>query len=128
MPPQGESTGVAIEDGVLLAHVLSRRDTGRSVPQMLADYEALRRADVEALHKTSMARWNAPAPAGCNHPSSGGPAAETIVEEPRNLTARAAATQAKPMTGLRGRRTERSPVASSTRGTTRLVSAAPIAG
>ncbi|TQV96614.1 hypothetical protein V2A60_003000 [Cordyceps javanica] len=64
MPPQGESTGVAIEDGVLLAHVLSRRDTGRSVPQMLADYEALRRADVEALHKTSMTRWNAPAPAG----------------------------------------------------------------
>ncbi|KAJ6786316.1 hypothetical protein PWT90_09327 [Aphanocladium album] len=64
MPPQGESTGVAIEDGVQLAHVLSRRDAGRSVPQMLADYEALRRADVTALHKTSMARWNTPAPAG----------------------------------------------------------------
>lgn len=65
MPPQGESTGVAIEDGVLLAHVLSRRDDGRSVPQMIADYEALRRADVAALHKTSMARWKSPAPAGC---------------------------------------------------------------
>ncbi len=63
MPPQGESTGVAIEDGVLLAHVLSRRD-GRSVPRMIADYEALRRADVAALHKTSMARWKSPAPAG----------------------------------------------------------------
>ncbi len=64
MPPQGESTGVAIEDGVLLAHVLSRRDSGRSVPQMLADYETLRRADVDALCKTSTARWNSPAPAG----------------------------------------------------------------
>ncbi|KAJ4165313.1 hypothetical protein LMH87_006950 [Akanthomyces muscarius] len=63
MPPQEESTGVAIEDGVLLAHVLSRRD-GRSVPRMIADYEALRRADVAALHKTSMARWKSPAPAG----------------------------------------------------------------
>ncbi|EGX94712.1 salicylate hydroxylase [Cordyceps militaris CM01] len=64
MPPQGESTGVAIEDGVLLAHVLSRRPAGRSVPQMLADYEVLRRADVAALQKTSIARWNTPMPAG----------------------------------------------------------------
>ncbi|OAA69007.1 salicylate hydroxylase [Cordyceps fumosorosea ARSEF 2679] len=58
MPPQGESTGVAIEDGVLVAHVLSRRGDGRDVSRMIADYEALRRADVAALHRTSMARWN----------------------------------------------------------------------
>lgn len=63
MPPQGESTGVAIEDGVLLAHVLSRRGT-RSMPQMLADYETLRRKDISGLYKTSMTRWNSPAPSG----------------------------------------------------------------
>ena len=60
MPPQGESTGVAIEDGVLLAKVLSRRGE-RSVPAMFADYEALRRADIDKLYKESNARWNSAA-------------------------------------------------------------------
>ncbi|KHN97901.1 salicylate hydroxylase [Metarhizium album ARSEF 1941] len=41
MPPQGEGTGVAIEDGVLLACVLSRRAT-RDIPTMFRDYETLR--------------------------------------------------------------------------------------
>ena len=57
MPPQGESTGVAIEDGVLLAHVFSRRDT-RSVAQMLTDYETLRRADINKLYKDTVWNWN----------------------------------------------------------------------
>ena len=56
MPPQGESTGVAIEDGVLLAHVVSRRGT-RSVPRLLQDYETLRRADIDAMYRTTVARW-----------------------------------------------------------------------
>jgi len=58
MPPQGESTGVAIEDGVLLAHVLSRRGT-RTPQQLVADYERLRRADIDKLFAESTARWNA---------------------------------------------------------------------
>ena len=57
MPPQGESTGVCIEDAVLFAHVLSRRET-RSVAQMMADYESLRRADINKLHNETMFRWN----------------------------------------------------------------------
>ncbi|PWI70637.1 salicylate hydroxylase [Purpureocillium lilacinum] len=63
MPPQGEGTGVAIEDGVLLAHALTRRAT-RTVPQLFADYEALRRADIEQTYRDTMARWNAPVPSG----------------------------------------------------------------
>ncbi|CAM1511162.1 Fc.00g086750.m01.CDS01 [Cosmosporella sp. VM-42] len=62
MPPQGESTGVAIEDGVLFAHVFSRRAT-RSVPRMLADYEKLRRADIDKTYRETMKRWNGPIPA-----------------------------------------------------------------
>lgn len=60
MPPQGESTGVAIEDGVLMAHILSRRDF-RSVPQMLSDFEALRRADIDKLYVSTMRRSSPPA-------------------------------------------------------------------
>lgn len=61
MPPQGESTGVAIEDGILMAHVLSRRDS-RTVPQMLADYEQLRRKDIDALYITTMRRFQTKGP------------------------------------------------------------------
>ncbi|UNI22034.1 hypothetical protein JDV02_007961 [Purpureocillium takamizusanense] len=63
MPPQGEGTGVAIEDGVLLAHVLTRR-AERTIPQLFADYETLRRADIEQTYRDTMARWNAPVPSG----------------------------------------------------------------
>ena len=61
MPPQGEGTGVAIEDGVLLAHVLTRRAM-RPIPQLFADYETLRRPDIEQTYRDTMARWNAPVP------------------------------------------------------------------
>lgn len=56
MPPQGESTGVAIEDAVLLARVVSRRDT-RSVGQMLGDYEALRRPVINKTYDEAVFRW-----------------------------------------------------------------------
>jgi len=55
MPPQGESAGVAIEDGVLLARVLERRGS-RGIDQLLADYEKLRRPLIEKLYKASVAR------------------------------------------------------------------------
>ena len=50
MPPQGESTGIAIEDGVLIARILSR-SASRSVEQLFSDFEALRRADIEKHYK-----------------------------------------------------------------------------
>ena len=57
MPPQGESTGVAIEDGVLLARVFSRRDA-RPVAQLFRDYEDLRRPVIKKTYDETMFRWN----------------------------------------------------------------------
>ncbi|KAH7013799.1 salicylate hydroxylase [Ilyonectria destructans] len=57
MPPQGESTGVAIEDGVLFAHVLSK-GASKGIPQVFAAYESLRRPDIKKLYYESMFRWN----------------------------------------------------------------------
>ena len=50
MPPQGESTGIAIEDGVLLAQIMSRGAT-RSVEQLFSDFESVRRAGIEKHYK-----------------------------------------------------------------------------
>ncbi|KAL7754688.1 hypothetical protein ACKLNR_015358 [Fusarium oxysporum f. sp. zingiberi] len=58
MPPQGESTGIAIEDGVLFAHVLSE-GISTGVPYVMEAYEALRRHDIKKLHAETMFRWNA---------------------------------------------------------------------
>ncbi|KAK2595924.1 hypothetical protein QQS21_006519 [Conoideocrella luteorostrata] len=63
MPPQGESTGIAIEDGVLLARVLSRRTT-KTIDSIFADFETLRRPDIREFYKETMSRWNAKAPGG----------------------------------------------------------------
>jgi len=57
MPPQGESTGVAIEDGVLLARVLQRH-MAREIPQLFDDYEKVRRKPIDKLYKESVWRWN----------------------------------------------------------------------
>ncbi|KAK3943298.1 FAD/NAD(P)-binding domain-containing protein [Diplogelasinospora grovesii] len=56
MPPQGESTGIAIEDGVLIAHVFQRHTT-RSVAQMFHDYERLRRGTIDRLYRETVSRW-----------------------------------------------------------------------
>ncbi|KAH8882578.1 FAD/NAD(P)-binding domain-containing protein [Thozetella sp. PMI_491] len=56
MPPQGESTGIAIEDGVLLARLLERHES-RSVPQIFDDYEKLRRGPVEKVYKETVSMW-----------------------------------------------------------------------
>jgi len=56
MPPQGESTGIAIEDGVLLAHVFKRRSE-RTVAQLLSDYEQLRKKTIDKLYDESTWRW-----------------------------------------------------------------------
>ena len=53
MPPQGESTGLAIEDGVLLARILSRRAT-RSIDQLFADFQSVRRPEIKRHYAASM--------------------------------------------------------------------------
>ncbi|KAF5543343.1 salicylate hydroxylase [Fusarium mexicanum] len=58
MPPQGESTGIAIEDGVLFACVLGE-GISKGVPYVMGAYEALRRDDIKKLHDETMFRWNA---------------------------------------------------------------------
>ncbi|KAF5640410.1 salicylate hydroxylase [Fusarium sp. NRRL 52700] len=58
MPPQGESTGIAIEDGVLFAHVLGE-GIPKGIPYVMEAYEALRRDDIKKLHDETMFRWYA---------------------------------------------------------------------
>ncbi len=56
MPPQGESTGIAIEDAVLLSRVVARHDS-RSVAQIFGDYEKLRRAHIEKVYRETVSMW-----------------------------------------------------------------------
>lgn len=56
MPPIGESIGFAIEDGALIARVLTRHRE-RDVAQLFADYETLRRPAVDRLYKVTTWRW-----------------------------------------------------------------------
>ncbi|KAF4502482.1 salicylate hydroxylase [Fusarium agapanthi] len=55
MPPQGESTDIAIEDDVLFAHVLGE-GISKGVPYVLGAYEAFRRDDIKKLHDETMRR------------------------------------------------------------------------
>jgi len=57
MPPQGESTGVAIEDALLLSHVFSLRSS-HGVSEMLGIYESLRRKEIDTLYKKSVWQWS----------------------------------------------------------------------
>jgi hypothetical protein len=71
MPPQGESTGIAIEDGVLIARILSqhttkaeatrteatRTEVTRSIEQLFSDYESIRRPDIEKHYKAAE-KWS----------------------------------------------------------------------
>ena len=58
MPPQGESTGLSLEDGVLIARVFERRAT-RSLDQLFADYEAVRKPVIDKHYDSAV--W------GMNH-------------------------------------------------------------
>jgi salicylate hydroxylase len=55
MPPQGESTGLAIEDGVLLARILS--PSKLSVQGAFRTYEKTRRPRIDAAYKEAVFRW-----------------------------------------------------------------------
>ena len=53
----GESIGVAIEDAMLIARVLTRRRE-RTVAQLFADYETLRRPVIDKIYRVTIGRWN----------------------------------------------------------------------
>lgn len=56
MPPQGESTGLAIEDSVLLARVLAKL-SDKSIPEAFRVYEKTRRPRIDTAYKEAVARW-----------------------------------------------------------------------
>lgn len=56
MPPQGESTGLAIEDGVLLARVLSL-SSEKSIHEGFRLYEKTRRQRIDTAYKEAVSRW-----------------------------------------------------------------------
>lgn len=56
MPPQGESTGLAIEDGVLLARILASSNE-RSIEMTFQVYERTRRPRIDSAYKEAVSRW-----------------------------------------------------------------------
>ena len=56
MPPQGESTGLAIEDSVLLARVLAKL-SDKDMPKAFQVYEKTRRPRIDTAYKEAVARW-----------------------------------------------------------------------
>ncbi|KAF4637640.1 hypothetical protein G7Y89_g449 [Cudoniella acicularis] len=59
MPPQGESTGLAIEDGVLLARILSSHSGSEEVDieRAFRMYEKTRRPRIDRSYKEAVMRW-----------------------------------------------------------------------
>lgn len=56
MPPQGESTGLAIEDGILLARVFSS-SSEMSIQGAFRVYEKTRRSRIDTAYKEAVLRW-----------------------------------------------------------------------
>jgi len=56
MPPQGESTGFAIEDGVLLARVMASASE-KSVQELFRLYEKTRRRRIDIAYDDAILRW-----------------------------------------------------------------------
>jgi len=56
MPPQGESTGLAIEDSVLFARVLEAFPDS-PVSRVFEVYERTRRPRIDVAYKDALARW-----------------------------------------------------------------------
>jgi len=59
MPPQGESTGIVLEDGILLARCLLRKQVMQgSIKEAFDAYEKLRRARINSAYEESQAVVN----------------------------------------------------------------------
>jgi salicylate hydroxylase len=57
MPPQGDSTGLAFEDGALLAKVFSLHGNTRSVEDIFAIFTRTRQPRIDAAYRTAEMRW-----------------------------------------------------------------------
>lgn len=56
MPPQGESTGLAVEDGVLFARVLTSTPD-LSIREAFGTYERTRRPRIDKAYREAVLRW-----------------------------------------------------------------------
>lgn len=56
MPPQGESTGLAIEDGVLIGRVLSLFSE-KPVQEAFQTYDKTRRPRIDKAYQDAVFRW-----------------------------------------------------------------------
>ena len=56
MPPQGESTGICIEDAVILSRGLMQHQS-QSLKSIFASYESFRRQSVEVAYQQAAQRW-----------------------------------------------------------------------
>ncbi|KAH8880905.1 FAD/NAD(P)-binding domain-containing protein [Thozetella sp. PMI_491] len=57
MPINGESIGIAIEDGLCLAQIFEQRGS-KTAEEMFADYEAQRRPAMDTYYKDAFRFWN----------------------------------------------------------------------
>jgi salicylate hydroxylase len=57
MPPQGDSTGLAFEDGALLAKVFSLHGNTRSVEDIFTIFSRTRQPRIDAAYRTAEMRW-----------------------------------------------------------------------
>jgi salicylate hydroxylase len=57
MPPQGESGGIALEDAILFARILSAT-AEKELPEQFGAYEKLRRPDTDAAYSQATFGWN----------------------------------------------------------------------
>jgi salicylate hydroxylase len=57
MPPHGESTGLAMEDSVLLARIFEKLST-KPVSEVFEAYEKTRKPRVNAAYKAAVFRWS----------------------------------------------------------------------
>ena len=61
MPPQGESTGIALEDSVVFARTLAMHagspNISTSIPSLFSTYESLRRPRIDAAYDEAVFRW-----------------------------------------------------------------------
>lgn len=56
MAPQGESTGICIEDAIVFSRALLHHET-KSLPSIFSTYEAFRRPYIDAAVQQAAQRW-----------------------------------------------------------------------
>lgn len=56
MPPQGESTGICIEDAILFSRAMLQHSTG-DILKVLNAFEKIRRPAIETACAQAMQRW-----------------------------------------------------------------------